>query len=97
LYGGTGNNIIVSSGSGINELYGGNKSNILVAGDGSTLLVAGKGNDKLHGGDSNDVFIGGPGADYFSCGTARSKSVVMNFNAAKGDDTDDNCGTVLGQ
>ncbi len=29
--------------------------------------------------------------------TAGSKSVVMNFNAAKGDDTDGNCGTVLGQ
>ncbi|HEY6537306.1 MAG TPA: calcium-binding protein [Candidatus Nitrosocosmicus sp.] len=97
LYGGSGNNIIVSSGSGINELYGGNKSNVLVAGDGSSLLVAGKGNDKLYGGGGNDVFIGGPGADYFSCGTAGSKSVVMNFNAAKGDDTDGNCGTVLGQ
>ncbi len=97
LFGGSNNNIIVASGSGINELYGGNKSNILIAGAGSTLLVAGKGNDKLYGGGGNDVFIGGPGADYFSCGTAGSKSVVMNFNAAKGDDTDGNCGTVLGQ
>ncbi len=97
LFGGSGNNIIVASGSGINELYGGNKSNILIAGAGGTLLVAGKGNDKLYGGGGNDVFIGGPGADYFSCGTAGSKSVVMNFNAAKGDDTDGNCGNVLGQ
>ena len=97
LFGGAGNNIIVASGDRINELYGGNKSNILIAGSGSTLLVAGKGNDKLYGGTGNNVFIGGPGADYFSCGTAGSKSVVMNFNAAKGDDTDGNCSTVLGQ
>ncbi len=97
LYGGGGNNIIVASGSGIDQLYGGNKSNILLAGSGPTLLVAGKGNDKLYGGTGNDVFIGGPGADYFACGTGGTKSVVMNFNAAKGDDTDGNCGTILGQ
>jgi hypothetical protein len=102
LYGGGGNNIIVASGTGLDQIYGGNKSNILIAGGGSTLLVAGKGNDKLYGGGGNNVFIGGPGADYFSCGiagtgSAGSKSVVLNFNAAKGDDTDGNCGTVLGQ
>jgi Ca2+-binding RTX toxin-like protein len=97
MYGGGGNNIIVASGTGNDQIYGGNQSNILIAGGGSNLLVAGKGNDKLYGGGGNDVFIGGPGADYFSCGTAGSKSVVMNFNAAKGDDTDGNCGTVLGQ
>jgi len=101
LYGGDGNNIIVASGQGIDQLYGGNKSNILIAGQGSTLLVAGKGNDKLYGGGGNNVFIGGPGADYFACGsggtTGGSKSVVVNFKASEGDDTDGNCGTVLGQ
>lgn len=97
LYGGGGNNVIVASGTGNDQIYGGNKSNILIAGAGSTLLVAGKGNDKLYGGGGNDIFIGGPGADYFACGTGGSKSVVLNFNAAKGDDTDGTCGTVLGQ
>jgi Ca2+-binding RTX toxin-like protein len=101
LYGGDGNNIVVASGQGITQMYGGNKSNILIAGQGSTLLVAGKGNDKLYGGGGNNVFIGGPGADYFACGsggaTGGSKSVVVNFNASQGDDTDGNCGTVLGQ
>jgi Ca2+-binding RTX toxin-like protein len=101
LYGGAGNNIIVSSGQGITQMYGGNKSNILIAGQGTTLLVAGKGNDKLYGGGGNNIFIGGPGADYFACGsggtTGGSKSVVVNFNASQGDDTDGNCGTVLGQ
>ncbi|MDQ6723669.1 MAG: hypothetical protein M3Z01_05325 [Thermoproteota archaeon] len=97
LYGGGGNNIIVASGTGTDQIYGGNKSNILIAGTGSTLLVAGKGNDKLYGGGGNDIFVGGPGADYFACGVGGSKSVVLNFNAAKGDDTDGTCGTVLGQ
>ena len=79
-------------------MYGGNKSNILIAGQGSTLLVAGKGNDKLYGGGGNNVFIGGPGADYFACRSGRdcraggSKSVVVNFKASQGDDTDGNCG-----
>jgi RTX calcium-binding nonapeptide repeat (4 copies) len=102
LYGGGGNNIILASGTGTVQMYGGNGSNILIAGQGSTLLVAGKGNDKLYGGGGNDVFIGGPGADYFACANAgtnggTSKSVVLNFNAAKGDDTDGTCGVVLGQ
>ncbi len=103
LYGGGGNNIIIASGTGTDQLYGGNKSNILIAGQGSTLLVAGKGNDKLYGGGGNNVFVGGIGADYFACGSGGSgasggsKSVVLNFKAAKGDDTDGTCGTVLGQ
>ncbi|MFL6347006.1 MAG: calcium-binding protein [Nitrososphaeraceae archaeon] len=102
LYGGEGNNIILASGTGTNQIYGGSGNNILIAGQGSTLLVAGKGNDKLYGGGGNNVFIGGPGADYFACGSASpsggtSKSVVLNFNATKGDDTDGSCGVVLGQ
>ncbi|MFL6408727.1 MAG: calcium-binding protein [Nitrososphaeraceae archaeon] len=102
LYGGEGNNIILASGTGTNQIYGGSGNNILIAGQGSTLLVAGKGNDKLYGGGGNSVFIGGPGADYFACGSAgpsggTSKSVVLNFNATKGDDTDGSCGVVLGQ
>ena len=102
LYGGQGNNIILGSGTGTNQLYGGGGNNIVIAGQGSTLIVAGKGNDKLYGGGGNNVFIGGPGADYFACGSASttggtSKSVVLNFNATKGDDTDGSCGIVLGQ
>ena len=102
LFGGGANNIILASGTGTNQIYGGNGSNILIAGQGSTLLVAGKGNDKLYGGGGNNVFIGGPGADYFACGSAgpsggTSKSVVLNFNASKGDDTDGSCGVVMGQ
>ena len=102
LYGGGGNNIILASGTGNSQLYGGDKNNILIAGQGPTLLVAGKGNDKLYGGGGNNVFIGGPGADYFACSSSGpnggvSKSVVLNFNASKGDDTDGTCGVVLGQ
>ena len=103
LYGGAGNNIIIASGTGTNQLYGGNENSILIAGQGPTILVAGKGNDKLYGGGGSDLFIGGPGADYFACSAAAgtnggtSKSVVLNFNASKGDDTDGTCGVVLGQ
>jgi RTX calcium-binding nonapeptide repeat (4 copies) len=102
LYGGGGNNIILASGTGTNQLYGGNGNNILIAGQGSSLIVAGKGNDRLYGGGGNNVFIGGSGADYFACGSATanggtSKSVVLNFNATKGDDTDGSCGVILGQ
>src|SRR6478735_3202975 len=103
LYGGAGNNIIIASGTGTNQLYGGNENSILIAGQGPSILVAGKGNDKLYGGGGSDLFIGGPGADYFACSAAAgtnggtSKSVVLNFNASKGDDTDGTCGVVLGQ
>jgi RTX calcium-binding nonapeptide repeat (4 copies) len=103
LYGGVGNNIIIAGGQGTNQIYGGKGNNILIAGSGNTLLVAGHGNDKLYGGAGNDVLIGGSGADYFACGTSgtgaasTSKSVVLNFNASKGDDTDGNCAIVLGQ
>ena len=102
LYGGGGNNIIIAGGQGTNQIYGGKGNNILIAGSGNTLLVAGHGNDKLYGGSGNDVLIGGPGADYFACGASgtgaasTSKSVVLNFNASKGDDTDGNCAIVLG-
>ena len=103
LYGGGGNNIIIAGGQGTNQIYGGKGNNILIAGSGNTLMVAGHGNDKLYGGAGNDVLIGGPGADYFACGASgtgaasTSKSVVLNFNASKGDDTDGNCAIVLGQ
>ena len=103
LYGGGGNNIIIAGGQGTNQIYGGKGNNILIAGSGNTLLVAGHGNDKLYGGAGNDVLVGGAGADYFACGssgtgaTSTSKSVVLNFNASKGDDTDGNCAIVLGQ
>ena len=66
-----------ASGQGIDQMYGGNKSNILIAGQGSTLLVAGKGNDKLYGGGGNNVFIGGPGADYFACGSGGAQQVEV--------------------
>jgi len=103
LYGGGGNNIIIAGGQGTNQIYGGKGNNILIAGLGNTLMVAGHGNDKLYGGAGNDVLIGGAGADYFACGSSgtggssTSKSVVLNFNASKGDDTDGNCAIVLGQ
>jgi hypothetical protein len=103
LYGGGGNNIIIAGGQGTNQIYGGKGNNILIAGSGNTLMVAGHGNDKLYGGAGNDVLIGGAGADYFACGSSgtggssTSKSVVLNFNASKGDDTDGNCAIVLGQ
>jgi Ca2+-binding RTX toxin-like protein len=103
LYGGGGNNIIIAGGQGTNQIYGGKGNNVLIAGSGNTLIVAGHGNDKLYGGAGNDVLIGGAGADYFACGSSgtggasTSKSVVLNFNASKGDDTDGNCAIVLGQ
>jgi hypothetical protein len=102
LYGGGGNNIIIAGGQATNQIYGGKGNNILIAGSGNTLMVAGHGNDKLYGGAGSDVLIGGAGADYFACGTggtgaaSTSKSVVLDFNASKGDDKDGNCAIVLG-
>src|SRR6266567_3395394 len=84
----------IQGGNGSNLIIGLAGNDIIHGGTGDSIIIGGPGNDKLYGGAGNDVLVGGAGADYFACGssgtgaTSASKSVVLNFNASKGDDTD---------
>jgi hemolysin type calcium-binding protein len=96
IYGGNKSNIIL----------GGQGSSLIVAGKGNDKLYGGGGNDIFIGGQGANYFVCGAGGSSSSSGSGgtggsgssgASNSVVINFNATKGDDTDGNCGTILGQ
>jgi len=74
LYGGIGNDILVSSGDKtIDYLYGESGNDIYLGGPGrdwmediggSNVMYAGDNSDDLRGGNNNDLYIGGGGSDF---------------------------------
>jgi hypothetical protein len=94
VFGGPGNNIMISGSSSSAQLYGGSGNNIFIGGTGDTLMVGGKGNDQFYAGSSHDVMIGGGGANYFDCGP-NGNGVVLDFNAKNGDTKASNCKFVI--
>jgi len=94
VFGGPGNNIMISGSSSSAQLFGGSGNNIFIGGTGDTLMVGGKGNDQFYAGSSHDVMIGGGGANYFDCGP-NGNGVVLDFNAKNGDTKASNCKFVI--
>jgi Ca2+-binding RTX toxin-like protein len=65
LQGGAGSpsDVLVASGSGINEIYGGSGNNYIVGGTGSNVLVGGGGINSIYGnGSAGDYLVGGTGS-----------------------------------
>ncbi|MBO6804998.1 MAG: M10 family metallopeptidase C-terminal domain-containing protein [Thalassospira sp.] len=71
----------VYSGDGTDKLFGDKESNLLSGGRGNDKLYGGSGQDKLYGGKGKDVMIGGSGADTF----AFSNKPVSRAKADKAD------------
>ena len=87
MFGGKDDDLIVA-GAGNDLVDGGPNDDVLLAGGGSDLLVGGKGNDKLFNGAGTAVMYGGKGANHFDCSLSTlglARSVVMDYNPAKGD------------
>jgi RTX calcium-binding nonapeptide repeat (4 copies) len=90
VYGGPGDNVMVSASSTTAKLFGGSGNNVFIGGGGDTLMVGGKGDDQFYAGSGHDVMIGGGGANYFDCGP-NGNAVILDFNAKNGDTKAPNC------
>ncbi|MGH8119658.1 MAG: calcium-binding protein, partial [Gammaproteobacteria bacterium] len=99
LYGGTGNDVLVTSGDKISDyLYGESGNDIYLGGAGSDWMEDTGGNnmffasdnlDNLWGGTNNDLFIGGAGTDFMDGdrdGNGITGNDILLFN--RGDKTD---------
>jgi Ca2+-binding RTX toxin-like protein len=68
LSGDAGNDVI-NSGSGDDEVYGGQGNDTINASSGNDTVYGGKGNDHIKAGSGNDIVNGGSGKDYISAHT----------------------------
>jgi RTX calcium-binding nonapeptide repeat (4 copies) len=90
VYGGPGDNVMMSSSSTTAKLFGGSGNNVFIGAGGDTLMVGGKGDDQFYAGSGNDMLIGGGGTNYFDCGP-NGNAVILDFNAKNGDTKAPNC------
>ena len=94
VYGGLGDNIMMSSSSAACSALRCLRKQCLHRFRGDTLMVGGKGNDQFYAGTGHDVMIGGGGANYFDCGSG-GNGVIIDFNAKNGDTKAPNCKFVI--
>ena len=100
IYGGDGNDILITTNANGQYLYGGNGNDIYIGGSGwawmedtagNNLFVAGaSSSDDIWMGDGNDLAIGGRGADFIDGdrnGNGTRGNDVIAYNKGDGDDT----------
>jgi Ca2+-binding RTX toxin-like protein len=95
VYGGPGDNIMMSASSTTAKLFAASGNNVFIGAGGDTLMVGGKGNDQFYAGSGHDVMIGGGGTNYFDCGI-NGNGVILDFNAKNGDTKAPNCKFAIG-
>ena len=90
VYGGPGDNVLMSSSSSVAKLFGGSGNNVFIGSGGDSLMVGGKGDDQFYSGTGHDVMIGGGGTNYFDCGP-NGNGIILDFNPKNGDTKAPNC------
>jgi Ca2+-binding RTX toxin-like protein len=90
VYGGPGDNVMVSASSTVAKLFGGSGNNVFIGGGGDSLMVGGKGDDQFYAGSGSDMLIGGGGTNFFDCGP-NGNAVILDFDPKNGDTKAPNC------
>ncbi len=73
LKGGSGNDVLLSNGTGVAIIDGGVGDDKIMGGTASDTLIGGPGNDELFGGDGADILYGGDDADILDGGAGNDQ------------------------